>query len=283
MYFKNYFSDPVGNEPYVSDGTVAGTGLLKDIRPGTGYSSSPEDFFVYNNTSHFYAEDHEAGVAIYTTDGTEAGTVRATDLFPHTRASDPDHLTSAGDNIYFVVDDTLWVSDGTQAGSYSLQAEFVTGFGDNSFYYGKTDNHLYFVNNRDLYVTDGTVAGTHFLLTGNGNGFSDFDDHIPAVMDGQLWFLYDDGVNDFELYKSDGTPQGTQMAFESVPGNESIFEVGLSPKSHLVAYQDRLFFSNFDATNGRGLWSSDGTLAGTTLQVDLSPTITDPKNAFLKI
>src|SRR5437588_726746 len=50
--------EATGLEPYVSDGTSAGTKLLKDINPGP-MDSNPSDFTRCNNQLFFTAADSE--------------------------------------------------------------------------------------------------------------------------------------------------------------------------------------------------------------------------------
>jgi ELWxxDGT repeat protein len=61
----------------VSDGTAGGTSLLKDVEPGAD-SGNPTDLVVFDNKLYF-----EAGAAdrvMWVTDGTAAGTVKASGL-----------------------------------------------------------------------------------------------------------------------------------------------------------------------------------------------------------
>jgi len=65
-------------EPYKSDGTLAGTVLLKDIRVGSlAMGSSPTYFTKVNNTMCFVANDSINGNQIWKTDGTTTGTKMA--------------------------------------------------------------------------------------------------------------------------------------------------------------------------------------------------------------
>jgi len=70
-----------GKELWVSDGTAAGTTLLKNINPG-GNSSFPSDFTVFDNKLFFSADDGTHGRELWVTDGTTAGTKLVTDLNP---------------------------------------------------------------------------------------------------------------------------------------------------------------------------------------------------------
>ena len=65
-----------GSELWVTDGTAAGTGLVRDIRPGTG-SSGPSGLVMLSQedgSAIFTATDGVNGREIWVTDGTEAGT-----------------------------------------------------------------------------------------------------------------------------------------------------------------------------------------------------------------
>lgn len=63
-----------GRELWVTDGTEAGTQILKDIKPGY-FSSLPEQLTtVDGQTYYFHADDHLHGREIWKTDGTAAGT-----------------------------------------------------------------------------------------------------------------------------------------------------------------------------------------------------------------
>jgi ELWxxDGT repeat protein len=66
-----------GEEVWVSDGTEAGTRLVKDIFTGTGGTFAPAEFVPIADTLYFRAED-TGGVGVWQTDGTPAGTVELT-------------------------------------------------------------------------------------------------------------------------------------------------------------------------------------------------------------
>ena len=61
-----------GSELYVSDGTNAGTNLVKDINPGSA-GSSPNGLLVFNNKLYFSAFTYIN--ILYSSDGTNTGTV----------------------------------------------------------------------------------------------------------------------------------------------------------------------------------------------------------------
>jgi ELWxxDGT repeat protein len=89
VYFSAF--DPVnGRELWRSDGTPAGTYLLREIIPGaTG--SEPAHLAAVNNTLYFSANDGKSGRELWKTDGTALGTVRVKDIAAGTTGSSPTH------------------------------------------------------------------------------------------------------------------------------------------------------------------------------------------------
>ncbi len=75
LYFRG--SDAVnGYELWKSDGTALGTGIIKDIAPGSG-GSNPHSFVAYCGEVYFTAQNPITGTAqaLYKTNGTALGTV----------------------------------------------------------------------------------------------------------------------------------------------------------------------------------------------------------------
>ena len=84
-----------------------------------------------------------------------------------------------------------------------------------------------------------------------------------TVFRGMFFFVANDGVHGFGLWRSDGTPGGTQLVrvIRQGPGSDEIlgFQV----------VGDTLFFVADDGVHGFELWRSDGTPDGTTLVRDI--------------
>jgi ELWxxDGT repeat protein len=70
-----------GVELWKTDGTDAGTVLVKDISPGAA-NSNPSGLTVFNGALYFRADDGVSGIELWKTDGTDAGTVRVKDIRP---------------------------------------------------------------------------------------------------------------------------------------------------------------------------------------------------------
>ena len=101
-----------GTELWKSDGTAAGTVLVKNISPGDS-SSYFYNLTVVGNTLFFSARG-VSGTGLWKSDGTAAGTVLVKNI-------SPDNLTAVGNTLFFsargVSGYELWKSDGTAAGT----------------------------------------------------------------------------------------------------------------------------------------------------------------------
>lgn len=108
-----------------SDGTEAGTQLVKDINPGSA-GSSPDQFVNVNGTLFFRADDGVHGRELWKSDGTAEGTQLVADLEPGAASSGPNGLRAAGGRLYFYAQAgasgvQLWVSDGRPGGTLLVQ------------------------------------------------------------------------------------------------------------------------------------------------------------------
>lgn len=275
------------DEVYVSDGTSAGTYMLKDIYPGD-YSSDAEHFGVMNGKAYFPAEDGrypEAnnGEELWVTDGTSSGTYLLKDLDPGqyfqetwsteetNYSSRPDHFFAHNGIMYFSArhhdyGEELWATDGTADGTYMVKDIFPGLYEDyddimndgSPTNFTSINGTVLFNAESDttykkyLYTTDGTEEGTRKFL--------DEEVYItkePVEFNG-YWYFFS-GTN---LWKSDGTPEGTSVVIDMAIDNYVIEDGSdLSPK--IFKFNNQLYF--FSTYN---LWKTDGTNAGTEKAVE---------------
>ncbi|HYL06057.1 MAG TPA: ELWxxDGT repeat protein, partial [Thermoanaerobaculia bacterium] len=95
-----------GQELWFTDGTAAGTRMIKDVLPGSG-DSKPRGLTVASGRLFFTADDGVHGAELWTSDGTAAGTHMVQDVNPGTASSTPSAMTAAGDLLFFTADDGL--------------------------------------------------------------------------------------------------------------------------------------------------------------------------------
>ncbi|HEX2644973.1 MAG TPA: ELWxxDGT repeat protein [Thermoanaerobaculia bacterium] len=95
-----------GGEVWKSDGTAAGTVLLRDIAPGSN-DSRPTGLAVANGRLFFSANDGVHGAELWQTDGSAGGTRLVQDIAPEGLSAAPRDLTAAGGRLYFVANDGL--------------------------------------------------------------------------------------------------------------------------------------------------------------------------------
>ena len=274
-----------GNELFISDGTTAGTVLLKDINPnldipsppgtGGGIGSAPRGMTVYSNLVWFSASDGTNGTELWSTDGTTAGTNLFLDISPG--SSNPEDFEVFGGLLYFtandaVVGEELWVTDGTVAGT-NLFNDFRVGGNFSPDHKTVVGSTLFFtandgVNGVELWKTDGTVAGTSMVRNINTTGSSSPDDLIE--MNGILYFSADDGVNGRELWRSDGTMAGTTMVMDINLAGSGMLNIG--DERTIGVYNSNLYFgASSTGAADMELWQSDGTGAGTSLFLVINP------------
>jgi ELWxxDGT repeat protein len=121
-----------GRELWKSDGTEAGTILVKDIHPDA-YDSEPSSLAGVGDTLFFAARDGSHGSELWKSDGTEAGTVLVKDIHPGAGGYyGPSSLTDMGGRLFFTADDgargsELWRSAGTEAGTVLVKDINVGG------------------------------------------------------------------------------------------------------------------------------------------------------------
>ena len=156
------FEQTIGKELWVSDGTQAGTHVLKDIYPGLT-SSSPTAFVALDTRVVFLAVSSFASgaVDIWSTDGTAGGTVKV-GQYTHLGRSNP---VRSGSQYFLLTGDgsgmELIASDGTAAGTTTLVSSGkFAGIVD----LVPVGGSVHFVSDEgtgpQLWRTDGTQPGT---------------------------------------------------------------------------------------------------------------------------
>jgi ELWxxDGT repeat protein len=279
-----YYADNgvIGRELWSSDGTTAGTQLLKDIGAGSLGSSStiPLNLTVSNNRLFFFAQDGTSGTdQLWCTDGTSTGTALVKDLGFSWGGATLKMLDLNGRLVFQAYDGTngweLWSSDGTSAGTGLLKDINPGGAWGSIWPLTKVNNTIFFsaddgVRGRELWKSDGTPGGTS-LVRNIAAGVAGSDPDNLFDFNGTLYFAANDGIFGQELWKSDGTAAGTRRIKDISAG------AGSSGPANFTIYQNTLYFTAYN-NYGHEIWRTDGTTKGTFRITDqASGTLTDLK------
>jgi ELWxxDGT repeat protein len=285
LYFSG-FDSAHGSELWRSDGTPAGTYLVKDLWPGPPGTVGDlgGELTVYRGRVFFSASDGVTGWALWASDGTPAGTVLVKDPSPSTSINELGlrWLRATTGYLFFEANSPagreLWRSDGTTAGT-RLVADLTSGPGSSEIGNIVAAGNRVFLEMRagsglqgqEVWVSDGTARGTrqltHFVEPlPFSHGTSSYGSlSAAAAIGNRLFFPARETGLGRELWTTDGTAKGTHLVADVCPGSCS--GVG----TVWPAFQNRIYFSPGDPSHGAGLWASDGTAAGTRLVRDLCP------------
>jgi len=281
-----------GRELWSTDGTEGGTVLVRDIRSGSHNlfgSSRPYYLTPFQDALVFSALGNN-GPQLWTSDGTTEGTMP---LGPALEG-DPYHLTPVGDALFFVVEraggsyPTLWRTDGTSSGTGPVK-KFYPAADEHGDRMRPTDltevgNQLFFVADNDegdlaghgaeLWTSDGTASGTILVKDiypgADDEGRPHWGRPFDLVAHGDtLFFGAEDAEHGVELWKSDGTQDGTVLVRDINRGRSWSLDSWTFGGFWLTSWGDDVYFTAGDGVHGEELWRSDGTKQGTTLVTDL--------------
>ncbi len=185
-----------GRELYVTDGSAAGTVLVKDILPGSGDGVKP----VVGGRARAFASNKFVFTAVdrYETNG------------------------SANQQI--------WITDGTSDGTFPISSS-EPGFNARGLLVDAANSKVFFIagsssTGMELWTSDGTIAGTHMVkdvCPGACNGAISGPElgitlGINALGDGRVMLRGFTDATGTEPLVSDGTPEGTFL-LQVAPGS----------------------------------------------------------------
>jgi ELWxxDGT repeat protein len=219
-----------GRELWRSDGTPGGAWLVKDISPGpsdstSGFCSVRRNFVSIGETLYFIANDGAHGLELWRSDGTISGTQMVKDILPGPRDSCPFELTVVNDTLFFAANDglqgaVLWRSDGTAEGTVQVDELNPEGVTINYYYYS------------------------------------------PRLLDlnGVLTFVASSNVGGDNIWRSDGTPDGTYALVDAATMPPGWYV----DRRRISIVDNELYFFAISWMQGIELWRTDGTREGTT-------------------
>lgn len=274
-----------GAELWESDGTAAGTLLVKDINPGpTGSSPAHLTEVVSLTFARFYfsADDGTRGRELWGTNGTAAGTTIVTDLRPGSASSmtlsseiwdDPNSQNAYG---YFTADngsigEELWkvsatgatlVRDINPSGS-STPRLIMSTYPRLSLLFAAT--HL--LSGREpWHVIDGVASLAADLAPGVGSSSPTTAVPAPGVSSPPTFLVDGAGASGRELYRV--VIGGAATLLKDINPGAADSDPVLWAES---PFTTTVLLAATSATEGRELWMSNGTNAGTVLLEDINP------------
>ncbi|MBD0255604.1 MAG: hypothetical protein ICV83_07780 [Cytophagales bacterium] len=276
-----------GRELWKSNGTSAGTTLVADIFPGTSpdpdfpgpNSSQPGELTSFDGKVYFAAYNADFGREPWASDGTPEGTQLLEDLL---YVTEPDNIVSSVPRQFVVVNDGLYfvayvevtgVEKIFRIGAGSSTPIVVGGASPIRYYAGAEVTDLEPINGTLYYGTysftpsAGASIGLR-RLDGSSDqfirsfrtdeGYGDGAIGEFTNVNGTLYFTADDGRTGVEVWRSNGTAEGTAVLPEVNPGPG-----GASP-TNLFGIGKVLYFTSTYGTGTPALWKYDLTTTPTT-------------------
>lgn len=212
-----------GAEPWISDGTAAGTKILKDIYPGNTSSLGISKFFRINNKVYFESNSNgNPGYSnyIWETDGTEAGTVlfnTPTNNVLHGVSSDAQHLILTKPNEW----NRFWIANGNSAQTFE-----ITQFGmpaNNGFI--DLNSKIYFTGTNakhgsELFYLN--PVSNDVAIASDISTYSNSAPHSYGILNDNLIFIAADREFNNQFYKRDKATQQISRLTNFTSGTSSV-------------------------------------------------------------
>ena len=228
-----------GEEIFITDGTKAGTKIIKDINPGIAGSIADDNTAVMllNGFIYFPAITAASGCELWRTDGTAANTTMVKDINPGTA----DGISRDDFNFdFYLLNNYLYFPATTPAAGY------------------------------ELWKSDGTSANTSLVMDinpgpANSQPLLTGDDKI--IFKGNLYFVAVTATQGCELWHTNGTT--TTIVKEIGTGATSGID---STNFSITIIGTNLVFEATTPAFGNEYWySTDGTSANTAILKDITP------------
>jgi trimeric autotransporter adhesin len=207
--FFTAYNNTLGQELWLSDGTEAGTKVVKEINPSdmfylpgaqlNGNNFNARNYVFWNGRFYFNGKNASDGIELWATDGTEAGTVMVKDAME---------------------------------GSGDLILTNMVALSNKIIYTAQTVSE-----GEEIWVSDGTAAGTKIVKDISfsfGDGVAWNSDLKPYA--GKVWFSGNGGTSGFELFRTDGTEAGTVMVQNINPGSEHSYPGGFEQVGNKLVF-----------------------------------------------
>lgn len=234
---------------FYSDGTAAGTQQIWSNSPGVALNSSLNIGGEFGGLYLFRIVDEAGNVILWGTDGTQAGTAPIGTTIAGARSSTSDFYFSHDEWSYFTAwneryEINMYRTNGvTTEQVFSLYDELGIVHLYNSF---RFQDEVYFnatslEHGYETWKTDGTAAGTYVLkdiFPGGAHSFHSVNRPIRRRGNEEFYFVANNGENGMELWRSNGTTAGTELALDYTPGVDwtSLEPMGFDEEDRLYVF-----------------------------------------------
>lgn len=284
-------TDASGAELWVTNGTSAGTKLVKDLNPGAA-SSYPLDLTAVGSKLFFTAANLPGqtsegdGYTLLQTDGTAAHTTMVPGPAGTTGPVNASDLVSFAGKLYFTSGNQLMMTDGTTTTAVgTFPAPSTEQFGSPIADLAVVGQKLYFEafdgNSPALYMTNGSVGGATVVkdFTAPTSSYGSLPSVLSSLtaVGSKLFFTANDKNTGTALWVSDGTSGGTKL-LKALPAPSNMY---VSLITSPTAVGSKLFFitqTPGSGPTGVNLWVSDGSSAGTAKIASISPSTSSQSN-----
>jgi ELWxxDGT repeat protein len=241
-----------GSQLWRSDGTAAGTSLIKVVNATTSFITAS---FAHGGKGFFFVNDGVHGREPWVTDGTAGGTQLLAETLPGTSGTSAWSFFRFNNTTYLFAAGGIWTTDGTPGGTtlsiplaaYRLPVAVTAG----AFYFFGYDA----VHGYEPWKSDGTVAGTS-MIEEIRSGVTTYSSAIAPTASGAVFFADDGGSGGGRLWTTGGTAANT-------------FPLQAFPASGTANYVGGLWATSSGgvivSAGGSNIWRTDGTEAGTYL------------------
>jgi len=282
---------------WATDGTPTGTTMIKFIVPAKNtyslslYQATGDSMTVYNNKLYFAATDTTKGAALWVSDGTDTGThqIINIDTSGHVNGGIESPLVLLNNSLYFIgLNDNntiaLWKSDGTVQGTQPLTLQSnasYTSIGSPILALHKLFFSVenYNINNNippiiNLFCSDGSDTGTHninrsTLMVDITNDFVELNNQLLfyAIAYTQTSFMQSTGI-----WCTDGRNflRKLNNFSNSCSGSTD------NKEAYLNVYNNTAYYGTDEDMGKSLLFSTDGSLGGSGLFMNLSPATARP-------
>jgi ELWxxDGT repeat protein len=252
-------------EIWSTDGTALATTRLYAMPVSTSRCSgiwsagAYEYFFVGSSLMRFQAVSAPAVVQTLGAASPTASVVAVgSELFFETSTA-----VSASSTAY-----DLWKSDGTADGTVVVKNVDSGFLAYPAAYLTPLDGELFYSNRKSLWKTDGTALGTVDVAdmpTSSYGGVGAIN-YVYAI-GSKLYFQANTDTLGGEPWVSDGTTLGTVLLGDLRPGTPGSRPAHYGPD--FQPFNSLVVFGTNDGVLGPTLWATDGTPAGTRMEVDV--------------